>query len=308
MSKWTVEDMADQTGRVAIVTGANSGIGFETAKGLAARGATVVLACRNPDKGRDALDRIREATPDADVTLEALDLASLASVEAFAERFRASHDRLDLLIANAGVMMPPKRETTADGFELQFGTNHLGHFALTGRLLDVLLATPGSRVTVVSSMAHKMGASIDFDDLQWESRRYRKMASYGQSKLANLLFAYELQRRLEAAGADTVATAAHPGWTATNLQKDVGLFKAFNPFFAMKPWKGALPTLYSATAAGVSGGAYVGPGGLSGMRGYPKIVTSNAKSHDEAVAARLWAVSEELTGVTFDALKQRKAA
>jgi NAD(P)-dependent dehydrogenase (short-subunit alcohol dehydrogenase family) len=298
--RWTSEDIDPQIGRVAIVTGSNSGIGYEAALGLARAGATVVMAVRDPKRGEEAAERIRRAADGANVVVMTLDLASLDSVRAFAEAFGDRYETLDLLVNNAGVMMPPKSRT-ADGFELQLGTNHLGHFALTGLLLDRLLQAAGSRVVNVASMAHNWG-KIDFEDLQWERKRYKKARSYGQSKLANLLFTYELQRRLEAAGAETVAVAGHPGWTATNLQRSSGFFRAMNPLFAMKPWQGALPTLYAATAGDVRGGEYFGPGGFMEMRGFPKRVQSSAESQDQAVAARLWEVSEELTGVRFDRL------
>ena len=297
-NKWNIEQIDDQSGRVAIVTGSNSGIGFETAKALALRGARVVLACRSEDKGRAAVEAIEAAGPSGSVELGLLDLSSLDSVRAFAESFLDENERLDLLINNAGVMMPPASRT-ADGFELQFGTNHLGHFALTGLLLPLLVETEGSRVVNVSSAAHKWG-SIDFGDLQWETRPYKKAASYGQSKLANLLFTYELQRRLEEAGASTIATAAHPGWTGTDLQRHAGLFRLLNPLFAMKPWQGALPTLYAAVADEARGGEYFGPDGVMEMRGWPKRVHSNEESRDETVARQLWDVSEELTGVRFE--------
>jgi NAD(P)-dependent dehydrogenase (short-subunit alcohol dehydrogenase family) len=297
MARWTTDHMQDQSGRVAVVTGANTGIGYETALALAAKGATVVLACRSEGKGREAVERLRKAGPKGELELALLDLSSLESVRAFSERQTEAHGRLDLLINNAGVMMPPPSKT-ADGFELQLGTNHLGHFALTGLLLDRLLETEGSRVVTVSSMAHKYGA-IDFDDLHWEKREYKPMASYGQSKLANLLFTYELQRRFERDGRATLSTAAHPGWTGTDLQRHSGLFRALNPLFAMKPWQGALPTLRAAIDASVKGGEYYGPGGFMEMRGYPKRVGSTPASRDEAVAKRLWEVSEELTGVRF---------
>ncbi len=299
-TRWTSEEIENQTGRVAIVTGANSGIGYEAALELARAGATVVLAVRDPQRGEEAAGRIRKGVAEAKVEVMTLDLADLDSVRAFADAFGKKHEALHLLVNNAGVMMPPKSKT-ANGFELQFGTNHIGHFALTGLLLDRLLHTAGSRVVSVASMAHTWG-TIDFEDLQWERKRYKKGKSYGQSKLANLLFTYELQRRLEAAGAKTVAVAAHPGWTSTNLQRSSGLFRAMNPIFAMKAWQGALPTLYAATAGDVEGGQYFGPGGFMEMRGYPKRVQSNDKSRDEAVAARLWDVSEDLSGVHFESL------
>ena len=215
MSKWTTKDIPDQSGKIAIVTGANSGIGFEAAKALAAKGAHVVMACRNMEKGEKAVDDIRAATPAAQLALKQLDLADLGSVRTFAADYQAQHSQLHMLINNAGVMALPYR-TTEDGFEMQFGTNHLGHFALTGLLLPTLFATPGSRIVTVSSMAHQMG-TIQFDDLGWE-KSYSKWRAYGMSKLANLLFTYELQRKLTAAGADTIAVAVHPGYSATNLQ------------------------------------------------------------------------------------------
>lgn len=305
MSKkhWTNEDIGEQSGRVAIVTGANSGIGYETARALAHKGATVVLACRNADKAQVALDRIQAESPAGAVEFLKLDLSSLESVREFAEKFAEAHRQLDILVANAGVMMPPEKSETADGFELQMGTNHLGHFALVGRLLPMLLATKESRVVVVSSVAHRAG-NMNFEDLNWQTRRYRRWKSYGQSKLANLLFTYELQRRLQKAGADTIAAAAHPGWTATNLQKDSAFIRWFNPLFGMKPAQGALPSLYAATADNVAGGDYYGPGGFYEMKGYPKKVKSVQASHDADVAARLWQVSEELTQVRFDALER----
>ena len=295
--RWTHEQIGDQTGRIAVVTGANAGIGREDARQLAQHGATVILACRDAERGGQAADEIHGGEPAGSVEVMALDLADLTSVRGFALAIHAKFDRLDLLVNNAGVMMPP-RSKTADGFELQFGTNHLGHFALTGQLLDLLLDTPESRVVTVASQAHRY-AELDLDDLHWESRPYKDMPSYGQSKLANLLFTFELQRRLDAAGAGTIALAAHPGWTATDLQRHSGLFRWMNPFFAMKPWQGALPTLYAATADGVPGGEYYGPGGIYEMRGYPKAVDSSPLARDEDTARRLWEISEELTGVTF---------
>jgi NAD(P)-dependent dehydrogenase (short-subunit alcohol dehydrogenase family) len=298
MPGWTVKDMPDQTGKVAIVTGANSGIGYEEARGLALRGAQVILACRDEKKGAAAAGRICEEQPDALAEFARLDLADLSSVRQFVEAFTTHHDRLDILINNAGVMAVPELRQTADGFEMQFGTNHLGHFALTGLLLDTLMHTPNARVVTVSSSAHNMGR-INFDNLNAE-QSYNRWVAYGESKVANLLFTYELQRRFEAAGADAIAVAAHPGWTATNLQGDAGLFRFFNPLIAMQPEQGALPTLYAATAPDVSGGEYYGPGGLGEWRGYPTRVKSRALSHDQTAAKRLWALSEELTGVTFE--------
>src|SRR6202008_3993194 len=216
MAKWTTADIPDQTGRVAVITGANTGLGYETALALAAHGAHVVLAVRNLDKGKDTAARITAQSPGAEVALQELDLTSLDSIRAAAEQLRSEHDRIDLLINNAGVMYPPKANTK-DGFELQFGTNHLGHFAFTGLLLDRLLPVPGSRIVTVSSIGHRIRADIHFDDLQWE-RRYNRVAAYGQSKLANLLFTYELQRRLAPPGT-TIAAAAHPGGSSTELPR-----------------------------------------------------------------------------------------
>jgi NAD(P)-dependent dehydrogenase (short-subunit alcohol dehydrogenase family) len=296
MKKWTLDNMPDQTGRVAIVTGANTGIGFETAAALAAKKATVVMACRNRQKAEDAGERIRERTPDAELVFIQLDLASLASVEHFANAFRAGHERLDLLINNAGVMVPPLGHTE-DGFELQFGCNHLGHFAFTGRLLDVLETTPGARVVSVSSMAHRYG-TMDFDNLNAE-KGYEKMPAYAQSKLANLLFTFELQRRLETAGSSVTATAAHPGWTGTDLQRHAALFRFLNTFFAQTPPMGALPTLRAATDPRAEGGDYFGPKGWHEMRGYPTRVGTTPEAKNELDAKHLWEVSEKLTGVSF---------
>ena len=294
--KWKADRIPDQAGRLAIVTGANSGIGFDTAQELGKAGATVILACRSDEKGKEAAGRTLAKHPQARLSVETLDLASLASVRAFAAAICREHRRLDLLINNAGVMMPPERTLTEDGFELQFGINHLGHFALTALLLDLMVGTDGSRVVTVSSSAHRWG-DIDFDDLNWERRTYRRMPSYGQSKLANLLFTFELQRRLEQVGAPTAALAAHPGWTGTNLQRHSGAIRRLNPVFSMKPWQGALPTLYAATAPDAEGGAYYGPDGLMELRGYPTRVATSDAALDFEAAERLWRVSEELTGV-----------
>ena len=295
-ARWTTEDVPGQQGRLAVVTGANTGLGFETAQALAARGASVVLAVRNVEKGKQAAARIAAAAPGATVTVQELDLSSLDSVRAAAAELRAGHPRIDLLICNAGVMYPP-RQTTGDGFELQFGTNHLGHFALTGLLLDQMLPVPGSRVVTVSSVGHRMQARINFDDLQWE-RSYSRVRAYGQSKLANLMFTYELQRRLSGAGT-TIAVAAHPGFAATELMRHTPAAAVVTPLFSQDAAMGALPVLRAATDPGVLGGQYYGPGGFLGLRGYPKLVASSRRSRDEAVQRRLWTVSEELTGVTF---------
>jgi NAD(P)-dependent dehydrogenase (short-subunit alcohol dehydrogenase family) len=295
-SNWSAADIPDLSGKTAIVTGANSGIGLETARELARKGASVVLACRNEKKGAAALDDIRKADTSARITLAALDLADLASIAEFAREFSASHERLDILCNNGGVMVPPLG-WTRDGFETQFGTNHLGHFALTGQLIAKILAQPGARVVNVSSTAHRTG-KIDFDNLDGK-KSYSAIAFYGQSKLANLLFTRELQKRLKARGADALAAAAHPGWTATNLQDNAPVFRMLNPLFSQAPPDGALPTLYAATAEGVEGGGYYGPSRMFEMWGSPKPAVKSARAQDDEVAARLWSLSEELTGVSF---------
>jgi NAD(P)-dependent dehydrogenase (short-subunit alcohol dehydrogenase family) len=297
MAHWTTADIPDQTGRTAVITGANTGLGYETARALASRGAHVVLAVRNLDKGKAAADLIARRYPGADVSVQELDLTSLESIHTAADGIEAAHDHIDLLINNAGVMMTPK-STTKDGFELQFGTNHLGHFALTGRLLDRLLATPGSRVVTVSSAGHRFArAGIRFDDLQSE-RRYNRLVAYGQSKLANLMFTYELQRRLR--GRDTIAVAAHPGGSSSELARHVPRpVQAAFGLIEQSTEMGALPTLRAATDDAVLGGQYYGPSGPFEARGYPEIVASSGRSHDAGAQRRLWTVSEELTGVTF---------
>ena len=296
-AKWTSDDVPGQQGRLAVVTGANTGLGFETARVLAARGASVVLAVRDTEKGKRAAARIAGAAPGADVMVQPLDLASLDSIRAAAGELRARHPRIDLLINNAGVMLSPK-QTTSDGFELQFGTNHLGHFALTGLLLEQMLPVPGSRVVTVSSLAHRVRALINFDDLQGE-RSYSRVGAYGQSKLANLMFAYELARRLSGAGT-TIAVAAHPGLAATELSRYTPAIVAFSyALVSQHAAMGALPVLRAATDPGLAGGQYYGPRGFFGARGYPKLAHSSGQSHDAAIQRRLWTVSEELTGVTF---------
>ncbi len=295
---WTAADVPDQAGRTAVITGANSGIGFETARVLAEHGAAVVLACRDAGKAKDAAARIAVTAPQAAVTVVHLDLASLASVREAAEEIRASHDTLDLLINNAGLMVPPPG-VTADGFELQIGTNHLGHFALTGLLLDRLLPVEGSRVVTVSSNSHCSGR-IHVDDLQSAGR----VAGYGQSKLANLLFTYELQRRLAAADARTAALAAHPGTSSTELTRNMPAAlqmanRAIGWTFTQSAQMGALPTLRAATDPAARGGEYYGPGGRFELKGYPRRVQSSARSHDESTQQRLWQESERLTSVTY---------
>jgi len=305
---WTWAQVPDQTGRVAVVTGATSGTGFEAARILAACRATVVLACRNLPKAGDAARHIAALHPGARVEVQALDLASLVSVRAAAAAILARFDRLDLLLNNAGVMVPPYGKTE-DGFELQIGTNHFGPFALTGLLMERLLATPGSRVVTMSSLAHRMGR-IYADDLHFAGG-YRAWPAYGQSKLANLLFAYELQRRLAAAGSGTRSVAAHPGWARTELQRHAeqtwwapwlrrsGLLKGLEARFSQDAFGGAQPLLRAATDPAVQGGESFGPSGFQEMKGAPVPVQSNALSHDEGLQRWMWRRSEQSTGVVY---------
>ncbi|MFF3345336.1 oxidoreductase [Streptomyces sp. NPDC002779] len=306
MAGWNTGDVPDQSGRVAVVTGANSGIGYVTARELARRGARVVLACRSERRGAEAGDRLVTEVPGAEVEYARLDLGDLASVREFASRL--PYDRLDLLVNNAGVMALPYG-TTTDGFERQFGVNHLGHFALTGLLLPVLLRTPGARVVTVSSLMHAV-STVDLTDLNSE-RRYRRWIAYSRSKTANLLFTHELARRLAAHGSDVVAAAAHPGYAATNLQaagprmagrriaeRVMGLG---NRVVAQSADAGALPTLYAATAPGVAPDSFTGPS-LAGWRGAPAPSWRAPWTVDDALGQHLWAASERLTGVAYDAL------
>jgi len=307
---WTADQIPDLSGRTLIVTGGNSGLGLETSRELARHGARVVLACRSLEKARAAIADIRAGQPRADVEAMALDLASLASVRSFASAFLGKHRELHGLVNNAGVMALPRCETV-DGFEMQLGTNHFGHFALTGLLLEPLLSTPGSRVVNLSSTMHKTGR-MRWDDLQGE-KSYGKWTAYGQSKLANLLFSYELQRRLGAKRAGTISVACHPGYAATNLQfagprmQGSSLLEAgaglMNRLLAQSAAMGALPSLYAATAPGVRGGDYLGPGGFAEMWGTPRKVRSSGRSQDAGDAAKLWEISQDATGVRFDALK-----
>jgi NAD(P)-dependent dehydrogenase (short-subunit alcohol dehydrogenase family) len=303
--KWTAADISDLTGRRAIVTGANSGLGFETAVALAAHGAEVTLAVRDTIKGDAAAEQIRTRAPQAQVEVRRLDLADLASVDEFAWLWREAHlEGLDLLINNAGIMAIPRRET-ADGFEMQLGTNHLGHFALTGRLLEAI--RPGGRIVTVSSQAHRMG-KIAFEDLMGQ-RKYGAWRAYGQSKIANLLFMRSLAERLERAGSTVMSVAAHPGYASTQLQA-VGpemrgqgwmntVMGGLNKVLAQSAAMGALPTLYAATFPAIRSGDYIGPDGFGEQRGHPKLVGMTESARDDAVADRLWSVSEDLTGVRY---------
>ena len=299
---WSIDDIPDQSGRTAVVTGANSGLGLVTSRELARKGARVIMACRSTDKGESAASEIRTAAPEARLDVRALDLSSLDSVQAFANDLDLGAGKLDLLINNAGIMMTPQ-QTTHDGFELQLGTNHLGHFALTGLLLDSVQSAGAGRVVTLSSIEHKNG-HIEFDDLQLRNG-YAPRKAYQQSKLANALFGVELDRRLRAAGSSALSVLAHPGYSDTNLQSTgpTGVMKRLmsvsNRLVAQGADKGALPTLYSATAPDVEGGDYYGPDGFMEMRGNPTHVDVIPEAKDPEVARRLWEASEELTGVRY---------
>jgi hypothetical protein len=304
---WSVGSVPDLAGKTIIITGANSGLGYEAARVFARKGAQTILACRSQARGEAALKTIRRESPRAGLELMRLDLADLNSIGRFAESFKRQYPMLHILCNNAGVMALPYR-TTADGFEMQFGVNHLGHFALTGLLLDRLIETPGSRVVTVSSLMHYFGR-IEFDDRHGH-RRYKKWAAYTQSKLANLLFAYELQRRLAASGAEAISLAAHPGYAATHLQLAGAEMAGWplqklimilgNLLFAQSAARGAWPILYAATAAEAQGGDYIGPAGFMELWGSPRKVGSNQKSRNQALADQLWSVSERLTGVYYE--------
>lgn len=293
--QWTTANIPDQTGKIAIVTGANSGIGYETALALAEKGATVIMACRNLHKANIAKKNIQKVVPTANLDIIQLDLAKQSSVHQFVAEFKQKYDQLDLLINNAGVMAPPY-QVTDDGFELQLAANHLGHFTLTGLVLDLLAHTPQSRVVNVSSNAHKFG-KINFEDIN-SSEAYARWSAYGQSKLANILFTVELNKQFSKYGLDIIATAAHPGWTATNLQNGISRF--MNRFFAQDTPMGALPTLFAATEPSTQANDYIGPSGFMEMRGYPTRVEPTQAAQDEAIADRLWQVSEALTGTSYD--------
>jgi NAD(P)-dependent dehydrogenase (short-subunit alcohol dehydrogenase family) len=304
-ANWTTDNIPDLTGKVIVVTGANSGLGFEAAKEFARKGAQTVLACRDIDKAQAALAQIQEEVPNAPAEIMQLNLASLQSVHQFAEAFIEKYDRLDVLLNNAGIMMAPYGKTE-DGFERQSGINHLGHFALTGLLIDLLRKTPGSRVVNVSSGGHRFG-EMDFDNLMYEDGKgYSPTRAYGRSKLANLLFTYELQRYFEATGANAIAVAAHPGSANTNLDRYIKgkwyirlLRPVLNLIMVQSAAMGALPSMRAAVDPDVIGGQYYGPGGFMEQRGYPVVVKSNEASHNEADARQLWRVSEELTSVRY---------
>ncbi|MDX1587395.1 MAG: oxidoreductase [Oleiphilaceae bacterium] len=293
---WTPDDIPDLSNRTVLVTGANSGLGLESSRMLAGHGARVVMACRNQEKGKAALEDIRGDHPDAKLELLALDLADLASVRQFADSFKKNHKSLDVLINNAGVMALPL-QYTKDGFEMQFGTNHLGHFALTGLLLDTLEATESPRVVVVSSIAHRMG-NIYFDNLDGK-KGYQRWKFYGQSKLANLMFALEMDRRLRAKNAAIQVIPVHPGISATNLQRTIPGHKLFNALTAQSQEKGAYPSVFAATSGLARSGHYYGPNGFREFWGMPAEAGIRCLARNEKVASRLWEVSAELTGVKY---------
>lgn len=308
MIKWTEQDIPSLKGKVAIVTGANSGLGLVTSAELAKAGATVIMACRDPKRAEGALADVQRRAPKARVSAMALDLADLKSVRAFASAFKRKHKKLHILCNNAGVMHLPFQKT-ADGFEMQMGTNHLGHFALTGLLFDRLNATPDSRIIVVASVAHLFTRGLELDDLNWEHRRYNKADAYSKSKLANLMFHYELTRRLKKLRSPTISVAAHPGYAATNIgfgtkEKTPQLKRLAmnigNRLLAQPAHMGALPSLYAATVGKVKSGDYIGPDGwFMQFRGYPKTVSARPAARDPRQAKKLWALSEKLTGVRF---------
>lgn len=293
--KWTAENIPDQTGKTVIVTGSSSGIGFEAARVLASKNAEVIIAVRNSEKGKKAIGKITQQFPSAKLHLMKLDLADLNSIQLFSEEFKSKFEKLDLLINNAGVMIPPYSKTK-DGFELQFGTNHLGHFALTAQLFNKL--SPEARIVNVASAAHKYG-NINFEDLKWENRKYKAWRAYGDSKISNLYFTYKLAEKLNEAKLKIKVVAAHPGWTATDLQRHSSLFEFMNNYFAQNIEMGALPTLRAAIDPDAQNADYFGPDGWQEWKGFPVKVLSNSLSHNKEIADKLWNISENLTGVTF---------
>ena len=306
MMKWGFEDIPDQRGRVAVVTGANSGLGFYTVRALAQKGCRVIMACRDPLKGEEARQRLLKERPVEEPILWNLDLGDLSSVKGFSDKYHNSMDRLDLLINNAGLMAIPFRKTR-DGFEMQFGVNHLGHFALTAQLWSRLKGTTGSRIVNVSSAAHRFGR-LQFEDPNWE-KGYRKWGAYGMSKLSNLLFTSELDRRISASGDRVLAASAHPGYADTELQSkgalmkgariSARLFNLANRLVAQSAEMGALPSLYAATAEGLEPGGFYGPGGFMRMKGWPAPEMPDPKRVTADAAEKLWVLSESMTGLKF---------
>jgi NAD(P)-dependent dehydrogenase (short-subunit alcohol dehydrogenase family) len=301
---WTADNIPSQEGKLIIITGANSGLGLEASTVLAGKGAHIIMAVRNLVKGEEAAGKIKKKYPGAKLDLMQLDLSDLQSIRHFSHEFHSKYSQLNVLINNAGVMAPAKREATKQNFEVQFGSNHLGHFLLTGLLLDIIRKTPGSRVVLQSSNAHResfMKPDIHFHDLNWE-KSYNRYQAYAQSKLANLLFAYELDRRFKANNIKAIATAAHPGWTRTNLQTSFGFFvtNILNYIVGQNVKIGTLPILRAATEENLNGAEYFGPTKMNGLQGYPKLIKSSDKSYDLQLAKKLWEVSEKLTGISYD--------
>jgi NAD(P)-dependent dehydrogenase (short-subunit alcohol dehydrogenase family) len=297
-ANWSVADIPAQNGRIAVVTGANRGLGLQITSALAGAGAKVIMACRTPAKARLAVEDLRKVQPQADLEVIALDVGDLASIRQFAAEFLKRHSRLDILVHNAAAITVPLGKTR-DGFETHIGTNHFGPFALTGLLLERLNATPGSRVVLASSIAHKLTPGMDLDDLHFASKPYKEMDAYGKSKLATLLYLFELDRRLQKAGGKTTVVAAHPGWSNTNPDRGGLFMRLTNRLMAQPPRMGALPLLYAATADDVKSGDFIGPGGFQQMRGHPARVECRPEARDPALAARLWTISEEATGVVY---------
>jgi NAD(P)-dependent dehydrogenase (short-subunit alcohol dehydrogenase family) len=297
MSKWTISNIPDLTGKIAIITGSTSGIGKQTAKVFASKNAITIMAVRNIAKGETVKQEFLQDDPNAIIHVMKLDLSDLQSVHSFVNEFKKEFTALHFLVNNAGVMMPPYSQTK-DGFDIQMGTNHFGHYALTGLLFPILSKTADSRIASVSSMVHRAG-NINFDDINWTKRKYKKMSAYGDSKLANLYFTYELNRLIQSRNLDIKVNAAHPGWTATDLQRHSGITNVGNLVFGQKPWKGALPTLRALFDEQLASGEYYGPRGLLEFGGYPKKVKSNKRSYNQVIAKQLFTISEQLTKVTF---------
>lgn len=297
MTKWNTNSITDQSGRVVIITGAASGLGKETTKILVSKNATVIMAIRNTQKGEQVSEEIKKSFPEARIEVRKLDLGSLSSVKSFSKQILSDFNRLDILINNAGVMMCPF-STTEDEFEIQMGTNHLGHFALTGLLMPLLKKTKGARIVATSSIAHRTG-NIDFEDINWGKRKYNTTQAYADSKLANLYFAYELARKLKDDPNAPLVTAAHPGYTSTDLQRHSLFWRIMNPIFGQKVEQGALPTLRAATDLKAKSANFYGPSGFLEMAGAPVLVKSTKMSYNEVNAKQLWEVSEKVTGIQF---------
>ncbi len=294
--KWNGDYVTNQKGKVIIITGASSGLGFEVAKVLADKNGTIIVAVRNQEKGNAAIEKIKVDNPNADIQVMIVDLSNLASIKKFTDNFKNKFDKLDLLINNAGVMNPPYSKTK-DGFELQFGTNHLGHFALTGHLIDLIKKTPNSRIINVASTAHKIGA-LNFDDLNWDTRPYKKMKAYADSKLANLYFSKELQKRFNKESSDVIVASAHPGAASTGVSRHSLFFRILS-LFVQDSKMGALPTLYATVGPDVQGNDYIGPGGFQEFGGYPKKVKPSQLAKKDDIAEKLWDVSEKMTRIKY---------